>query len=47
MVELTWQPTASLTAPWLGCDMTPNSTGFVKLRGRAVVKHTWRAGCAL
>jgi hypothetical protein len=40
LVELTWQPIASLTAPWLGCDMTPNSPGFLKLRGRAVVPHT-------
>jgi hypothetical protein len=24
LTELTWQPVASLTVPWLGCDHKPN-----------------------
>jgi hypothetical protein len=37
LVELRWQPVASLTARWLGQDGTPLSMGFVKLRGRPMV----------
>lgn len=40
LTEITWQPVASLTAPWLGCDHKSNGTGFVKLRGRPVVSHS-------
>ena len=39
LVEIRWQPVASLTAPWLGQDGTPRSMGFVKLRGRPMVRE--------
>ena len=47
LVELHWQPIASLVEPWLGQDGTPESMGFVKLRGRPVVNPIHDAMCVV
>jgi hypothetical protein len=44
LVRTTWQPIASMTAPWLGMDGKPGTLGFCKLRGRAVVRLCAHSG---